>query len=206
MPRQTKPTLIKSSKIKSTLFFVFLILSLFFIFIGIMPLPERATPLGFGIDAPMVQYLFEQDNLSISYPKSWNIHLTPLGNHGDNDVITLVTVPWHSASRIMIFRKIFISNDLSDVVNWRVGQLKIANGYKPISSSTSPFGNAIGVTEEYTRISQSSIAGDSVIHCKDFHIIQNSIGYVFSFCSYAKDWEKLNGTFSNIIESIHILE
>jgi hypothetical protein len=206
MTGQTKPILVKASKIKPILFFAFFTFSLFLMFLGIMPLSERATPLGFGIDAPMTHYLFEQDNLSVSYPKSWNLHLTPSGNHGDKDVMALITVPWHPLPEIIVFRKLFKSNDLSDVVKWRVTQLKNTDCYKLFSSSTSSFGNITGATEEYKCNSLSLIASDSVIHCKDFHILQNSIGYVFSFCSYAKDWEKLSGTFNKIIESVRILE
>lgn len=201
MPRQTKSTFIKSTKFKSALFLAFLILSLLFLLVGIKPLPERATPFSFGVEAPTTQHLFEKDNLSISYPNSWSLHLTPSGNHGDNNVMALIYVPWHSAPQIVIFSKPFTSNKLSDVVKWREEKLHAANGYKIISSSTL----ATEAIAEYSYNSQS-ILGNYTIHCKDLHILKDATGYIFSFCSYAKDWEKLSDTFSKIIDSIHILE
>jgi hypothetical protein len=205
MPTKKKKELTAISKNRLYLFIAFCIISLLSCLISILPSPERATILGFGIDAPMTQFVFEQDKFTINYPKSWNLHLTPDGNHGDNDVIALILVPLHSLPKITFFRKVFANDDLSNVINWREERLKDSNGYKFIAQSSFSFGNSPGENIEYTRNSKS-LLGDAIIRCKDVIFSQNSVGHIISFCAYASDWEKLENTFNRVIFSINYTE
>lgn len=152
------------------------------------------------------QLLLKDDQIEFTYPENWVAQLTPQGNHGDKEVIGVVSVPAKFFLNIIVARKESAGEDASSVADW--GLLRAQSRfihYELISLSDYLSESFSGLISEYIARTGSPLETQNV-HCKDLYFTHNQNGYAFSFCTTENDWTEVSSIFDEIISSIRFLE
>lgn len=156
---------------------------------------------GLGLPSTMQDFVFSTEKLTMKYPKSWRVVLTPHGNHGDLEVFAMVAVPWRTVPNVTFAHKYFSNGRLEEVANW--GESRAQNDPTFESSSISRFESDYfsGLLRGYDIYFESPF-GIQNIHCQDWYFLNNDWGYAVSFCAKENDWPKVNDVFNEMIASI----
>lgn len=164
----------------------------------------RKGPFGFGPPASMTTFQMKDGSFSISYPGNWIAYEMPQGYHGDDEIITSISVSGREFAIINIARKSFVDGNLNDVMDW--GQSRAAQHIDYLPDSIQPLNvsETKGFIQEYKWL--HSAYDKILMHCQDVYVFADNVGYSISFCSQEQDWLSLKDFFIEMRESFSILE
>jgi len=143
---------------------------------------------------------------SIKYPRSWQADETPQGNHGDLEVISVISRIGRSFPTAAIARRQFVGDDINQVAEWGETRVKEHNPYaiyKFIAKKPLNTDNYDGLSREYY-LEETTLIGQVIRHCQDWYLIEKKIGYSLSFCVDDKDWPQAERIFQEMIQSFTI--
>ena len=168
---------------------------------------ELTYPNGLGLSQELERYKSPTGKYSMLTSAKWTVFDLAHGDHGDKDIVTVMSSPWLSI-QVMVARKLFDSNSINDVVLWGEAKARQSKlGYYEIQNFPLS-GSQGGIVYEYTKDIQLPIAklewGSSSYHCYDAYLIEDNYGYRFSFCSVEKIWVDAENLFLKLIESIEL--
>lgn len=106
-----------------------------------------------------------------------------------------------SFPRVGVFRKKLNGNDIDSIVDLGIQEASSRGIYKQITSSEYESQTMNAVMNEYL-LTYDSYSPDEITRCLDLYTINNSWGYVFSFCADDNQWAIAEGTFHKMIGSI----
>jgi hypothetical protein len=195
------------SRTKFVIFAVALLLLLINALVILLNLSARTGPFGIGLPAPMANFMGEHIHISINYPDSWVAGETPQGiRGGDDEVVAGFFVPWHSFPHVIIASKTFPQDEIDQVLSWGETRAKRKYpNYTQLDLNTFSTKYNDGWYREYSGTSDSLIFGLDVILCRDYYLLNKSIGYVFTFCSTEKDWPRVEKVAEEMIDSLSFL-
>jgi hypothetical protein len=155
-----------------------------------------------GLPARMTLFNSQIGQFSILYPMTWTARDTPNGTRGDrgDNVIAVITNAFASPI-IEISHPMSAIYELDEVVQWGQSRVEQKMGYKMVSIQPFAIQNYSGFMLEYLR-DGLSWGGNIKIHCIDWFILNNNLGYDFSFCINQKNWEEGKPIFYQMIDSI----
>jgi hypothetical protein len=154
----------------------------------------------------MKNLVLEQDKIEFTYPENWIAQSTPQGDHGDQEVIAVVFAPAKFFLNIVVARKEFNENDISEVAMW--GELRAQSrffSYKQGTRTAYLSEHISGLISEYIARTGSPVETQDV-HCKDLYFLHKQDGYAFSFCATETDLIKVSSVFDEMMASIRLLE
>lgn len=164
----------------------------------------RTGPFGTGLPSSMKTLAGDNVVFTIDYPLSWVANELPYGNHGDLEVFAAILNPGNWMPSVWFARHEFQNGRLSQVAEWGESRiLEKGSQYSSITLTETHTKNYEGLIRQYSWASES-LFGSTNIRCEDIYILENGIGYAISFCSYERDWDKVEPFFSHMIESFDL--
>lgn len=154
------------------------------------------------LPSPMATSTSELFQISIQYPRTWSAFELEQGNHGDEEVIAVISGggPLVAAS-VEIARKSFPRPTIEDVAAWGLTRLEARTGaYETINLRAASAPNATSPIRRYSRTVQT-LLGSETSECMDSYAFTKSHGYALSFCSDDGYWNQVNGVFLEMAES-----
>ncbi len=138
----------------------------------------------------------------ILYPSEWKLIDTSSGNRGDKTVITNIDESFFLQTKVRVRKKFFATNDLFLVEDWGRVISNDIGSRKELSSIDLPIHGKNAILVDYIQ-ERYSIFGNH--HCYDLFLINNSDGYIFTFCTSESRWESIKNIFKEMINSITLL-
>lgn len=196
-------------RILSTKLKLILVLGILYIFIVTIPIivdpANRVGPFGIGIPAPMKSFHSSTNNFSIEHPFRWVAHDTRQGEHGDNDVIAGIYVPGRGFPHVVIASTSLNTSDFQQLLVWGEERAREKHSdYEQINLDKFSTSYYDGIFRDYTWSSNSKLFGHPKIHCRDYYLMKNHIGYVISSCAEQDDWVAAEEVFSQMIDSFNL--
>ena len=181
---------------------LFLLIIIFVSVMNLILFPSlRKGPLGFGPPAKMTTFIAFDGSYSISHPANWTAFNTPQGNHGDTEVIAIITVSGHQMANLTISRQYFPDKTLDEVINWGQSRAEKHNGFTPVELKEISNINYDVYSFNYYWSSTNVWGDELLIHCQDFYTLYYETGYILSFCSKEKDWPDLINYYTDMQNS-----
>ncbi len=143
----------------------------------------------------------EFDEIRFSYPASWIMFETPSGNHGDMNVIAVLSPAFESLPVIEVRKREFESTNLNLVVSWAESRIISKNEYNNLPLEKFNSNGLSGLTMMYTYKVENPLE-PYTCKCKDLYLSQKGKGYIFSICSDEAEWNQYNPVFEEILYSI----
>ena len=187
----------KRKRLKNIILILWVTLS--FIVLLVFPIARKGL-LGLGSPAMMTTFEAKDGSYSISYPANWVAGELPQGNHGDDEVIAIITVSGRSLANIIIARKSFSSGTADDVLAWGKSRASQRDDYLAISFLPFSNGNMDGFAHTY-QWSSPTIVNRILRRCQDVYLLAGEYGYALTFCSQEKDWHSLDDIYVEMMQS-----
>jgi hypothetical protein len=165
-----------------------------------------AVDTGVEHSPPMRTLNAMQSGYSIAYPSRWTALETPSGNHGDEEVVGIISHLELSFPAVTIARREFLNAPLDDVVNWgedRIQDVHPFATYQPISTKELSNSKYDGILHEYY-LRDPTLIGTVTRHCVDWYAIDQGAGYALTFCAHDAGWEKVSDIYQEMIQSFVI--
>ncbi len=168
----------------------------------VLNLNDLFTINGNDLNSKLSDFNSETGNFSIKYPNSFSAGDTPRGNHGDLDVVSVITKTFGSAN-IVISKKTFSDGQIAEVQNWGQNRAQSQDDFQAIEVKSYNTEKYEGVLNEYLS-SMKNMWGTQKLHCYDWYYFSEKLkfGYDFSFCSLQPFWGNAKNVFLKMIDSI----
>lgn len=190
----------KPIQLKHILLFMLIITSVSVINLLLFP-SFRKGPLGFGQPAKMTTFNAFDGSYSISHPANWTAFNTPQGNHGDTEVIAIITVSGHQMANLTISRQNLPDQTLDEVINWGQSRAEKHSGFTPVELIEISNINYDVYSFNYYWSSTNVWKKELLIYCQDFYILNQNTGYSLAYCSKEKDWPELFNYYADVQNS-----
>ena len=156
-----------------------------------------------GFDDGQKTLTSEKFAFSIDYPVGWIGDELPKGNHGDKEIVALISVPGRSFPAVVIQRKEMEAPSLKDVAAW--GKQRIVNRYheRELGELESAELNSESIL---TRTYDSNMTSGSNIRSKDIYIAHKDEAIIITLRSTASQFAEDLPTFEAIVDSFTLLE
>jgi hypothetical protein len=174
-------------------------------FISLISPSIRNKVFGLGVPSKLVNYTSTTQQFSILHPSSWTIYETPQGNSRDKEVFATISNGGFGFGNVTLARKQFSDGSVDEVAKWgeERAQIPYTTGYLVISESTHTVNNNTGFLRTYT-YNGTTLLGKYTNECEDWYFIKNAIGYDVSFCADQRDWNKVEDTYLQMINSFTV--
>jgi hypothetical protein len=168
---------------------------------------NRTGFFGIGLPAPMERFSIKDGGISLLKPTSWVGFETQQGNHGDKEVIAIISVPGRSVPLMILYEKTGLTENIKDAIVWSMQRIRNRGGYN-FSHTLQDFSSArydmklIPYSIRTQRI--FAFTKPDRIDCKDYIIYKDNSGYLISFCANERDWPTVGPYFDEMIYSLII--
>ena len=193
----------KHVKIKK-LYILITTISIFLSFIILFSYPNSIKgPIGSNIPSKVVVFMADDKRFSFLYPSNWIASSLSGGNHGDDEIIAIVTASGYSMANVNIARHRFQNESISNIFEW--GELRAKKNHEFSLISRSLINQIESI--EYTWTSPVLFSDLQVLsHCQDYYLQNKLDGYVVSYCAKEKNWLYLKSFFAEIQKSFSFQE
>lgn len=166
-------------------------------------------PDGIGLPSRMIPYVSRAGHFSFRVPEKWRAVDLPGGNHGDSESRMAVSSPLLSAVHVEVFVRQFPAGDISSVVAWGDEKPRSISGFEALSSQLLRVNERETFVTEYLRPVYSGVVKfawkSDAYHCINWYVLENDVGYDFSFCSVGSVWDEAEPVFLEMIHSTEFL-
>jgi hypothetical protein len=142
-------------------------------------------------------------NISFDYPSTWVSVETPMGNHGDLDVVFMVNRPAHQFPMITGAKHSILKGHTDDSISWALSRINSFQRVKigPMESFATPTvaGKIISSSYQY----EPGTINEMDVLCNNYIIVRNST-FLITFCSELKDWKLFEPVIQDFINSLVI--
>jgi hypothetical protein len=157
-------------------------------------------------DPKYLSMMTKHDNqvgkFSILIPSAWGTVDTPNGNHGDKEVLMVVT-SLGSQPLLEVSNSKLSSIDFDQVLNWGKQRIEEHGNYLLVSSSDHLTQQQFaGKLLEYSQERRDFLGNSQTFHCLNWYTFRESTAYSFSFCSDQSRWNDLKEIFVKMMDSI----
>ena len=148
---------------------------------------------------PMDVFTSKIANFSMEYPSVLSTHDKPHGDHGDLDIISLLTNEYEY-NTIIIYMKKMSYSDENDFLEWGREKGKPVNT-EELSYNTYSTNKYKGYLREY-KYKNTMFYNKAEKHCYNWFTFRPGYSYNFSLCVEEKFWDLTKDSFLKMINSI----
>jgi hypothetical protein len=150
----------------------------------------------------MTKHYSQTGKFSILIPSVWGVVDTPNGNHGDKEVLMVVT-SLGSQPLLEVSSANLPDKSLEQLLIWGEQRIDKYGSYSLFSDSDYSIGQEYsGKLLEYSQKRKDFIGNDQIFHCINWYTFRESVAYRFSFCSERNKWDNLRDIFIKMMGSI----
>ena len=158
-----------------------------------------------GLPSPMTTFVSKEFHISFDYPQTWVAYELTQGNHGDMEAIASVGYAGLAAQpNVLVAQKSFAHPTLEDVASWGEERLKAQSSpYVIVKLGTMTSPNEGAITRDYSIVSTTPL-GQFTKTCMDWYNVEDSKGYVLSFCADESYWQEMESVFIQMAQSFKV--
>lgn len=144
----------------------------------------------------------ERGKFSISVPEIWEATNTPEGNHGDKDVLMIVSA-LGSQPLLEVASTNIADKSLEQIITWGKQRIGKYGRYVLMSESGYSIRDAYdGILLEYSQERKDFFGNQQTFRCINWYTSRESVAFSFSFCVENSKWDTLDEVFIEMLNSI----
>lgn len=160
----------------------------------------RNNIFGIGLPAESTSYQSERYGFYIEFPETWSIGETPQGDHGDQDVISVIFSAGMSLGpkAFMYIRAMPTLTALEKLIEHEEQKTIELPGYHELELSTFSTPRFHGTTRKYQY--KTAI----FLICRNYNFVIDDIGYSLQGCAKEPFWNQSEDVFRQIVDSFDV--